>query len=318
MKNLTDSIRAASQADTQSSKAPTTEKAKSKTAVPGQRMTKAESSLKNSLKSTGPNTPRGKRHSRCNALTHGLYNKDLLISEKDRPAFEELRQQLQLQYKPSTPTRWLAFDTIVACSWRCKLAVRLESRQCDRQLETNAPSQPESGDTGADPYLLRWYGSSRQDIRAGIKALNYASAEFASLGYLQDATKEFLSRGFGPEFVDDVCGWTSMSKDQILLARMLVRHAEKFRRPLPLCPKDDDPPKVELDPQQAFEMVAKLFSERQRFLEELLKIRDQKWSDGEGREAGPQHDFNPGFLAAANRELRRAVDWYMHLVEIGL
>ena len=65
-------------------------------------------------------------------------------------------------------------------------------------------------------------------------------------------------------------------------------------------------------------MVVKLIDERRRFLEELLIHMEQNRSDGESREAWQRSDFNPGFLAAANRELRRAVDWYLHLVEVGL
>ena len=55
-----------------------------------ERMTKAESNRKNALKSTGPKTLRGKRYSRSNARTHGLYSRELLVSEADTPEFKEM------------------------------------------------------------------------------------------------------------------------------------------------------------------------------------------------------------------------------------
>src|ERR1035441_4386181 len=95
---------------------------------PKERMTKAESNRRNALKSTGPNTPRGKRYSRSNALKHGVYSKELLVSEADNPEFEEMRAGLKAELKPSTMLQGLAFDYIVVCHWRCKLALRLERK----------------------------------------------------------------------------------------------------------------------------------------------------------------------------------------------
>jgi hypothetical protein len=43
-------------------------------------MRKAEANRRNALKSTGPKTPRGKGHSRRNALKHGLFAMDFYIA----------------------------------------------------------------------------------------------------------------------------------------------------------------------------------------------------------------------------------------------
>ena len=63
-------------------------------------------------------------------------------------------------------------------------------------------------------------------------------------------------------------------------------------------------------------MVGKLLDRQRRFLEDILKLRDQSLSD---REMDQQvTEFNPGFLATATRELRRAVEWFLYLEEMGL
>src|ERR1019366_4794359 len=104
-----------------------------------ERMTKAESNRENALKSTGPKTLRGKRYSRSNARTHGLYSRELLVSEADTPEFKEMRVGLKADLKPSTMLQGLAFDYSVVCYWRVKLALRLEHRQFSRQFQDEEP-----------------------------------------------------------------------------------------------------------------------------------------------------------------------------------
>lgn len=275
---------------------------------------KLEANQANALKSTGPKTSRGKRFSRRNSLRHGFYSKELHISDADRPEFEELRRLLELEFKPATAMQALAFDSIVAWAWRAKLGTRLEHGQLARIFEASDACHGETANPIADLHLSRWYGSSRQSIRAGIKGLDYARGEFKNLGYFRGETKEYLSRVFGPDFVETLTRWTPMLRDAVLLANMLVTHAKNFGETLD--PFGAPPPDMVLDPQQAFEMVGKLIDERRHYMEEMLKIMDQNLSDAE-RNRG-RSDFNPGFLAAANRELRRAVDWFLYLKEMGL
>jgi len=277
---------------------------------------KLAANRKNALHSTGPKTKRGKRYSRRNALKHGLYSSELLASAEDQPEFGELRGELMSQYQPATTMQWLAFDNIHHCCWRCKLAARLESRHWACELTAHDDSRVQTIGADPDPHLLQWYGASRLNVRATIKMLELASAEFISLGYLKPETKESLSRLFGPGFVDELLHWTPMSNQAILAANAICAHVASFGGSLPY--PVPDPSKVIVDPQQSLQMVTKLLSFQRRFLEEMLRIRDEKWADGESREAGTRRDFNPGLLAAANRELRCAVEWYVHLVELGL
>ena len=172
-----------------------------KTAVPQKRMTKLEANRKNALKSTGPKTPRGKSHSRNNAVKHGIYSKELLVSEADKPEFEEMRVGLKAQLKPRTDLQWIAFDNVVVCAWRVKLASRLEQRQFALQLQDERPENPQGDTPDVDTGIDGWYASSRVDLRAGIRVLEHAMQEFEANGYFREETKTFLKRGFGADFV---------------------------------------------------------------------------------------------------------------------
>jgi hypothetical protein len=181
----------------------------------------AEANLQNPPKGTGPRTPRGKSHSRRNALKHGFYSRELLVSEADAPELEALRRQLEAQLKPATPMQWLAFDNVVTCAWRPRSAIRLESPLFAIEFQACSQDRTEAADAEVDPHLVRWYASSRLDLRAGVKSLERASAEFSALGRLRDETKDFLSRAFGPDFVDTLTQWTPLSKTAVLMADML-------------------------------------------------------------------------------------------------
>jgi hypothetical protein len=185
--DVTDSVRTANQGDTQSSKILTTEQEQPKSTVPKERTPKAQSNPKNALKSPGPTTARGKSYSRNNARKHGLYSRELFVPEADNPEFQKMRVDLEADLKPGTTLQRFAFDYVVACHWRCKLAARLEFRQFAHQLQDE---QPEKADL--DPVIEGWYLSNRANIRAGICVLEHAMQEFEANGYFREETKAFL------------------------------------------------------------------------------------------------------------------------------
>ncbi len=281
-----------------------------------ERMTKTEANRKNALRSTGPKTPRGKSHSRRNARKHGLYSKELLVSEADRPEFERMRVGLETELKPSKTLRWFAFDYCVVCHWRCKLALRLERRQFARLFQDEQHENTRGEAPDVDPVIERWYGSSRSDTLAGIRALEDAMIGFEKRGYLGEETKKFLTSGFGSDFVQSLEEWNTMSRDAILLADQIVSHNKDFAD----VPDDDVKPsspaaekiKVVIDPMQGRHMVGKLLQQQWHSLKNLLLISDRHTLDG-NPDAAQSSDFNPRFLADANREVRRALDWYWSL-----
>jgi hypothetical protein len=282
--------------------------------VPTARMKKAESSRKNGHKSPGPKTLRGKNYSCRNSLKHGFYSKELLVSDADAPEFQEMCSALEGEAKPETKFQELAFDHVVACFWRTKIAARLEGRQFARQLEDvqHGHSQGETPDPAAG--FERWYVSSWEDMCAGIRALEGAMAEFAHHGSFREETKKSLTRSFGAEFLGVLEEWTSpMKLDAILLAENLIKHREIFGDgPNPRFDLSSEAKRVVVDPKQGRHMVVKLLEQRRTFLKELLIIRKRNTLDGM-RDARQGSEFNPHLVRDAQRELQRAKDGYWSL-----
>jgi hypothetical protein len=379
-----------------------TEQAKSESAVPEQRTTKAETNRRNSLKSTGPKTPRGKRDSRCNAVKHGLYSKELFVAEADRPEFEQMRVGLKAQLKPNTTLQWSAYDYVVACQWRCKLALRLEHPQFARQFQEEQPENEQGKAPDVDPVIERWYGFGRADTLAGVRLLDHAIMQFQCSGYFHADTKALLRRAFGVDFVPWLEQWPTMSQEAIMWAEHWEEKMKLFEErgwggtsdflrtantgvkspstpgetadagvkspstpgetadtdvespstpgetadagvkspstPGETADTDVESPstpgetadagvespstlgetvKVVIDPKQGRHMVIKLLEEKKHFLKELLIIKARNTLD-RNLDAAQSPEFNPRFLADANRELRRALDWYLSLRAKGL
>jgi len=231
-------------------------------------MTKAEANRKNALNSTGPKTARGKSYSRSNALKRGFYSKELLVSDADTPEFQEMRASLKAQLKPDTALQWLAFDYFVFCSWHGKLAARLQHRQIARQLENGQRENAQGEAPDADPVIRGWYGTSKENIRAGIRFLECAVEEFEGQGCFREETKERLTDGLGADFVRSLERWDVMSKTAILMAHQLATHREMFGD----IPNPDvktssalgETDKVVIDPMQGRQMVGKLLQQRTR------------------------------------------------------
>src|SRR5207248_378425 len=72
----------------------------------------------NAQKSTGPKTLTGKKHSRLNAKSHGLFAKELHFDEGEELEFERLKRDLLSQLLPQTALQRLAVDEILSCVWR--------------------------------------------------------------------------------------------------------------------------------------------------------------------------------------------------------
>ena len=71
----------------------------------------------NAQLSTGPPTEKGKRQSSQNARTHGLTAQHSVISEEDRAAFQQLREQLQAETKPQGALQQIVFEELVHSAW---------------------------------------------------------------------------------------------------------------------------------------------------------------------------------------------------------
>ena len=94
-----------------------------------------DANRKNAEKSTGPTSEEGKAQSARNALKHGIFAKELFLSDEEKPEFEELNNALRGQFNPATPMQEIAFGRVVCSCWRCRLATRLEMSRIKQYLD---------------------------------------------------------------------------------------------------------------------------------------------------------------------------------------
>jgi hypothetical protein len=87
----------------------------------------------NSLKSTGPRTAAGKARSSRNALTHGLFSRDLIIAGEDPAEFNLLRRSMLQRLNPRDRVELQVIEQYINCSWKL---LRAQSAEQEAYQET--------------------------------------------------------------------------------------------------------------------------------------------------------------------------------------
>jgi hypothetical protein len=87
----------------------------------------AEANRRNALKSTGPNTPKGKAAVRRNPVKHGLLSRDVLLPGEDEAALKELGERMRDELQPAGELEVLLVDRIISCAWRLQRLGRIEA-----------------------------------------------------------------------------------------------------------------------------------------------------------------------------------------------
>jgi hypothetical protein len=276
----------------------------------------------NARKSTGPTTGAGKRRAQMNSLKHGFFAKELQFGEEERLEFEALRESLSQQFAPAKPMQQIAFDKIVCCCWRCKVALRMESRAVVLQQSSNQERKEEAaGDTN---QMDQWYAADYRSLQAGLSFLRYLRTDVADRGLLHlerdGPLKESAIKGFGLGFYNRLTEWKGMSIDAISLAEMLVQKRMDYKADSidfggpQRDPKHPETPKVVPDPKLQWEMVVKLVDAEIEHLETLIQTRRQDF----GETPQTLAEFSPRYYADTSRDLERAVDWFLKLKHSGL
>ena len=81
----------------------------------------------NATHSTGPKTVEGKARSAANALAHGLTARELHLTDDERPAFEEMRSEFELQFCPRGMAEQHLFDQFILAAWNLRRAAALSA-----------------------------------------------------------------------------------------------------------------------------------------------------------------------------------------------
>ena len=97
---------------------------------------------KNSLRSTGPRTPRGKHIASRNAIKHGLLAREVVITAGDGAEsleeFHALLEDLDDAYGPIGVVEEMLVQTIATTLWRKARVLRAENGEIRKQLDTAA------------------------------------------------------------------------------------------------------------------------------------------------------------------------------------
>ncbi len=86
-----------------------------------------EANRRNALKSTGPITPEGKEHSRCNAVRHGLAAETVIGSLEDAEDYQAFEAAVIADYDAETPVQRELVLRLASILWRLRRSTALES-----------------------------------------------------------------------------------------------------------------------------------------------------------------------------------------------
>jgi hypothetical protein len=77
----------------------------------------------------GVKTGEGKAITRFNAVSHGFFSKEILLTGEDIPLLAELRERYIAEFKPEGEFEALLVERIITGAWRLKRLIRSETRQ---------------------------------------------------------------------------------------------------------------------------------------------------------------------------------------------
>jgi len=86
-----------------------------------------ESNRRNSRKSTGPKTRRGKAKSKLNAMKHGLLAEQVVVLDEDPAEFAGVLESLIDDFLPQGPVEEQLVERVAACMWRLRRLYRVEA-----------------------------------------------------------------------------------------------------------------------------------------------------------------------------------------------
>ena len=95
---------------------------------------------RNCQKSTGPRTPKGKAIVSQNAIKHGLWARQALISSEKKKDFDIYREQFLCELAPESPMESMLAERIVILSWRLIRNGRIQAQTINAMKANNKTS----------------------------------------------------------------------------------------------------------------------------------------------------------------------------------
>ena len=148
---------------------------------------------RNSMKSTGPRTPKGRAVSKMNALKHGILSKQVLVNglilQESGEELEALHRRFWEDLQPAGVMEEMLVDQIVTAHWRLRRALTAESGEIALNVDTGHRTR--SRGTGAVLQWMLW--SARPDL---IHAMEGSSLGIAVLeGWLREVRNAVEAEG---------------------------------------------------------------------------------------------------------------------------
>jgi hypothetical protein len=132
-----------------------------------------EANRRNAQKSTGPTSVTGKAASSMNALKTGIHAKSIVLPCENLAELQQLIDQCDHHYQPSTPEVRFFVDDLIRCEWTLR---RLDNSEAQMY-------QYQNNDEFRDP----------EEYPLG-KSATYNSTSFSKLQYRLDATRRARDR----------------------------------------------------------------------------------------------------------------------------
>jgi len=166
---------------------------------------------RNAERSTGPRTPRGKRRSSTNAVKHGIFARETVISTGDGKEnlaeFDELLAGLQEYWKPAGQQEEMLLEEIATSYWRERRALRAERGQLTSQLDAVRPKRRAYRQERAEELIRRLpEASARAELMENpygvellIRALDSLRPGVKQRGQLTEKAREYLTTFFSDE-----------------------------------------------------------------------------------------------------------------------
>jgi len=271
----------------------------------------------NAAHGTGPTSSAGKRRSAKNALKHGIFAKELLLSDEEKPEFEELNSSLRSQFKPATAMQEIAFGRVTCACWRCRLATRLEMNRIKKYSDLDLAEGRTAESTPDARLPSKWYGSSRSELRAARRFFADLHDEISAQGFLRhEDWKDPLIKTCGHrDFYDSLMRLKPEAcTDEIRMFDAVSAKGQKYQMSVPPdYQPGSEKSRVIAESRARWEMAVRLVEERMQHLEDLARMNEIPGGASGEEHGGASLDGVTRYLTATTRELERAVRWFQEL-----
>lgn len=85
-----------------------------------------EANRNNALLSTGPKTPKGKEIVSQNAVTHGIFSKNIVAHDESKEEFKAIESEFYNLFKPQGILEFLLLERVVVAAWRLSRIGKIE------------------------------------------------------------------------------------------------------------------------------------------------------------------------------------------------